>query len=54
MRTAAMPETEVPGRELERFAGEGITGIRAGVAGPEQGINSEFFVGGELRLNQRR
>ena len=54
MRAAAVAESEMSGGKLERFAGEDVTGIRAGVARPEQRIDSEVFVGRNLRLDQRR
>src|SRR5262245_33742621 len=35
MRAAAVPESEMSGCQLKRFAGEDVTGIGAGVARPE-------------------
>ena len=54
MRAATVAESEMSGRELERFAGEDVTGIGAGVARPEQRIDSEVPVGRQLRLDQCR
>ena len=54
MRAAAVAESEMSGRQLERFAGEDVTGIRTGVARPEQRVDSELFVGCQLRLDQCR
>jgi len=51
VRAAAVSETEMPGRELERFAGESVTGIGARVARPEQGIDSETFLSRKLRFD---
>src|SRR5436309_5706389 len=51
---AAVIEAEMAGGELERFAGENVTGIRTGVARPEQRVDSELFVRCQLRLDQGR
>src|SRR5207253_6036098 len=53
MRAAAMTESEMAGRKLDRFARENVAGIRTGVARPEQGINPESFVSRGLRFYQR-
>ena len=44
MRAAAVAESEVSSRQLKRFAGEDVTGIRTGVARQEQRVDSELFV----------
>src|SRR5262249_57019656 len=45
MCAAAVAESEMARGQLERFAGEDISRIRAGIARPEQRVDSEFFVG---------
>src|SRR6266571_8457039 len=52
VRTAAMTESEMAGRKLDRFAGENVTGIRTGVTRPEEWIDSGFFVGRSLCLDE--
>ena len=54
MRAAAVAESEMSGRQLKGFAGEDVTGIRTGIARPEQRVDSELFVGCQLRLDQCR
>ena len=43
MRAAAVAESEMSCRQLQRFTGEDVTGIRTGVARPEQRVDSEFL-----------
>src|SRR5439155_1007461 len=52
--TTATVKLEMIGGELQRFAGESVTRIRAGIARPKQGIDSESFVSCDLRFDQRR
>src|SRR5436190_4441988 len=54
MRAASVAESEMSGRQLKRFTGEDVTGIRTGVARPEQRVDSEVFVSCQLRLDQCR
>ena len=42
------------GSELQRFTGKDVTWIRTCVPRPEQRIDSEFFVGRDLCLDERR
>src|SRR5947199_9558351 len=53
MCAGAVTEPEMSGRELERFAGKDISWIRAGVAWPQQRIDSEFLVRRGLRGYER-
>ena len=54
VRAAAVAKSEVPRGELERFACEHVTGLRTGVARPEQCVDSELFVVRQLGLDQCR
>src|SRR5437763_16752603 len=54
VRATAVAEAEVAGGELERRVGEGVAGIRAGVARPEHRIDAGALEHRDLRLDQRR
>src|SRR5437763_2821929 len=49
--TAAMPETEMPRRQFQRFAREDIAWIRTGVPRPHHGVDSGAFSDCDLRFN---
>src|SRR5207249_5753473 len=54
VRAAAVPQSEMACRKVERFAGKDVTRIRTCIARPEQRIDSEFFVSRYLRFDERR
>src|SRR5439155_11537575 len=53
MCAAAVPETEMSGCKFQGFARKDVTWIRAGVARPQQRIDSGFLVSRDLRLYER-
>src|SRR5437762_1173174 len=53
VRAAAVTEPEMTGGKFERLTSKHVTRIRTGVSRPKYWINSEFFVAGDLRLDER-
>src|SRR3972149_4770424 len=54
MRAVPVSQAELPGREPERCSGEGDAGPGAREPGPEDRIDPQLTIGGDLRLEQLR